>query len=156
MQKTPDSTGFHAEARLRVRYAETDQMGVVYHANYLVWFEVGRVELMRSMGLAYSHLEKEHGVMIAVVGVEVRYRSPARYDDEVAIRTSIAAIRGPVLKMRYRVVRVADEKLLCEGSTTHVVVDRNMSKSALPPEYDAAFRALLEPAQELAEAAERV
>ncbi|SEB58818.1 acyl-CoA thioesterase [Terriglobus roseus] len=149
MPQPQTSTRFHAEARLRVRYAETDQMGVVYHANYLVWFEVGRVELMRSMGLAYSQLEKDHGLMIAVVGVEVRYRSPARYDDEVAIRTTIAAIRGPVLKMSYRVVRVADEKLLCEGTTTHVVVDRNMGKAILPPAYDAAFRALLEPADGL-------
>jgi acyl-CoA thioester hydrolase len=118
-------------------------MGVVYHANYLVWFEVGRVELMRSMGLAYAQLEKDYGVMIAVAGAEIRYRSPARYDDEIAIRTSIAAVRGPVLKMHYRVVRVADEKLLCEGTTTHVVVDRDMNKSTLPQAYEAAFRALL-------------
>jgi acyl-CoA thioester hydrolase len=146
---------FHAEARLRVRYAETDQMGVVYHANYLIWFEVGRVELMRSMGLAYSQLEKDHGVMIAVVGVEVRYRSPARYDDEVAVRTTVAAIRGPVLKMHYRVVRVGDEKLLCEGTTTHVVVNREMGKAVLPPAYDAAFKALLGPAADLPMKADR-
>ena len=126
-------------------------MGVVYHANYLVWFEVGRVELMRSMGLAYSQLEKEHGVMIAVVGAELRYRSPARYDDEIAVRTSIAAIRGPVLKMQYRVVRIADEKLLCEGNTTHVVVDRNMNKSALPQPYEAAFRALMDSVEDVKE-----
>jgi len=119
-------------------------MGVVYHANYLIWFEVGRVELMRSQGLAYADLEKEYGVMIAVVGAEVRYRFPARYDDEVAIRTSVASMRGPLLKMAYRVVRVEDEKLLCEGTTTHVVVDRSMSRASLPPAYAAAFRALLD------------
>jgi acyl-CoA thioester hydrolase len=134
---------FHSEARLRVRYAETDQMGVVYHSNYLIWFEVGRVELMRSLGLAYSALEKEHGCLIAVVGVEARYRTAARYDDEIAVRTRITAMRGPVLKIAYEVVRVEDDKLLCEGATTHIVVNRAMEKRNLPAEYEAAFRALL-------------
>lgn len=135
---------FHSEARLRVRYAETDQMGVVYHANYLVWFEVGRVELMRSLGLAYADLEKEHGCLIAVVGVEARYRASARYDDEIAVRTRITAMRGPVLKMAYEVVRVEDGKLLCEGSTSHVVVSREMTKRELPEPYAQAFRNLLQ------------
>jgi acyl-CoA thioester hydrolase len=134
---------FHAETRLRVRYAETDQMGVVYHANYLVWFEVGRVELIRSIGLVYSNLEKDHGCMIAVVGVDARYRSPARYDDEIVVRTRITAMRGSMLKMSYEIVRVEDEKLLCEGTTTHIVVSREMTQRALPEQYESAFRALL-------------
>lgn len=133
----------HAEARLRVRYAETDQMGVVYHANYLVWFEVGRVELMRSLGLEYKRLEEEFGCMIAVVEAQLRYRSPARYDDEIAIRTTIHAMRGPVIKMRYKVLRVEEERLLCEGETTHVVVGRDMKKRSLPEPYAHAFRTLL-------------
>ena len=134
----------HAEARLRVRYAETDQMGVVYHSNYLIWFEVGRVELLRSLGVPYKQLEQEHGCMIAVVGAELRYRSPARYDDEIAVRTSLLAMRGAVIKIGYHVVRVEDEKLLCEGVTTHVVVDRAMTKRTLPETYERAFRALLQ------------
>ncbi|MGI4853092.1 MAG: acyl-CoA thioesterase [Janthinobacterium lividum] len=134
---------FHAEARLRVRYAETDQMGVVYHANYLVWFEVGRVELLRSLGIPYKQLEEEHGRMIAVVGAEVRYRAPARYDDEIAVRTSLLAMRGPVLKIGYQVVRVSDGKLLCDGKTTHVVVDRQMTKQSLPEPYLRVFQGLL-------------
>lgn len=134
------SDEFQVEARLRVRYAETDQMGVVYHANYLVWFEVGRVEFMRAIGLAYADLERDHGCLIAVVGVEVKYRSPARYDDEIAVRTRITALRGSVLKMAYDVVRVADGKLLCEGSTTHIVVDCEMQKRELPEQYATAFR----------------
>jgi acyl-CoA thioester hydrolase len=133
----------HAEARLRVRYAETDQMGVVYHANYLVWFEVGRVELMRALGLEYKLLEQDFGCMIAVVEAKARYRAPARYDDEVAVRTSLAAMRGPVLKMEYQVVRVGDGVLLCEGETMHVVVDRSIRKRLLPAPYAEAFRALL-------------
>lgn len=143
---------FHAEARLRVRYAETDQMGVVYHANYLVWFEVGRVEMLRSLGVPYKQLEEEYGRMIAVVGAEVRYRAPARYDDEIAVRTSLLAMRGPVMKIGYQVVRVSDGKLLCDGKTTHVVVDRQMAKQSLPEPYLRIFRRLLQHASPDAEA----
>ena len=133
----------HAEARLRVRYAETDQMGVVYHANYLVWFEVGRVELMRALGLEYKLLEQDFGCMIAVVEARARYRAPARYDDEIAVRTTLQVLRGAVLKMTYDVVRIHDEQLLCEGETMHVVVDRAMKKRPLPAPYEEAFRALI-------------
>ncbi len=128
---------------MRVRYAETDQMGVVYHANYLVWFEVGRVELMRVCGLPYSRLEQEFSCMIAVAGVEVRYRLPARYDDEILVRTRLLAMRGPVLRIGYEVVRAGEDKLLCEGTTTHVVVGRDMAKRLLPEPYRVAFQTLL-------------
>ena len=74
-----------AETRVRVRYAETDQMGVVYHANYLVWFEVGRVEFIRQMGLDYRSMEKDENAMIAVVEATARYKAPARYDDELVV-----------------------------------------------------------------------
>ena len=103
------------EARVRVRYAETDQMGIVYHANYLVWFEVGRVELIRAMGLDYKKMEQETGCMIAVVEATARYRSPARYDDELVVETRLNASRGSVIRFGYRVVRPADSVLLCEG-----------------------------------------
>lgn len=134
---------FHAEARLRVRYAETDQMGVVYHANYLIWFEVGRVELLRSLGIPYQRLEQEFDCLIAVVGAELRYRSPARYDDEIAVRTRLVLLRGSLMKIRYQVIRVADDRLLCEGETTHLVVSRNMERTTLPAPYEAVFRRLL-------------
>ncbi len=118
-------------------------MGVVYHANYLVWFEVGRVELLRSLGVPYGRLEKEFDCLIAVAGVEARYRSPARYDDEIAVRTRLLAMRGSVMKIAYEVVRAGDGTLLCEGTTTHVVVNRHMQTRTLPPEYEQAFRRLL-------------
>ncbi len=118
-------------------------MGVVYHANYLVWFEVGRVELMRSLGLEYKRLEADFGCMIAVVEASARYRMPARYDDEIAVRTRIAALRGSVMKIEYEVVRVADEALLATGGTTHVVVGRDMVRRTLPGVYEDAFRALM-------------
>ena len=122
-------------ARVRVRYAETDQMGVVYHANYLVWFEVGRVEFMRAHGLSYREMEIEEGCMIAVVEATARYRAPARYDEELAVETRLVSARGSLIRFGYRVVREADDVLLCEGETLHVVVGRDMKRRRLPAKY---------------------
>lgn len=135
--------------QVRVRYAETDQMGIVYYANYLVWFEIGRVELLRSLGLAYSQLEKEHECILPVVEASCRYRSPARYDDEILIETRPALLRGSVLKFAYRIFRAADQKgkereLLAEGETVHVVCDDQLNRKALPPHYADALRALMD------------
>jgi acyl-CoA thioester hydrolase len=130
------------EARVRVRYAETDQMGVVYHSNYLVWFEIGRVELIRSMGLDYKQMEAE-GCGIAVVDVHVRYRASARYDDELVVQTTLLAARGAVVRFGYKVLRVEDGVLLCEGETMHVVVGKDMKKRSLPPKYAERFAAHL-------------
>ena len=98
----------YAEARVRVRYAETDQMGVVYHANYFIWFEVGRVEFIRQMGLDYKSMEQEEGALIAVAEATARYKAPARYDDELLVRTSLAGVRGPIVRFRYAVLRAED------------------------------------------------
>lgn len=131
-----------SETRVRVRYAETDQMGVVYHANYLVWFEVGRVEFIRQLGLDYKSMERE-GCGIAVVDVSVRYKAPARYDDELIVQTRLTAARGAVIRFGYRIVRAADDLLLCEGETMHVVVGRDMKKQSLPQKYAERFAAHL-------------
>jgi len=132
-----------SETRVRVRYAETDQMGVVYHANYLVWFEVGRVEFIRQLGLDYKSMEREDGCGIAVVQVDARFRAPARYDDELVIETRLLAARGPVVRFGYRILRVEDGVLLCEGETGHVVVGKDMKKCALPQRYAERFAAWL-------------
>lgn len=142
------------ETRVRVRYAETDQMGVVYHANYLVWFEVGRVELIRQMGLDYSRLELEDGCLIAVVEATARYKAPARYDDELIVQTRVTGVRGSVLRLAYRILRAADGLLLCEGATTHVVVGRDMQRRPLPERYLERFRAFHVP-EETTEGDER-
>lgn len=118
---------------IRVRYAETDQMGVVYYANFFVWFEIGRVELLRQLGFNYKTMEVEDDCFIPVVEASCRYKSPARYDDELTIETAVTGVRGAVLKFRYRVVR--DAQVLAEGETTHVVTDRTMTKRALPEKY---------------------
>src|ERR1700722_5041163 len=106
-------------------------MGVVYHASYLVWFEVGRVEFMRSHGLSYREMEQEEGCMIAVVEATARYRAPARYDGELVVETKLTSARGAVVRFSYKVLRQEDEVLLCEGETVHVVVGKDMKKRAL-------------------------
>lgn len=123
------------EVRLRVRYAETDQMGVVYYSNFLVWFEIGRVELLRQLGFDYKTMEIEEDCFIPVVEANCRYKAPARYDDELVIDTRVTGVRGAVLKFRYRVVRVSDQQLLAEGETIHVVTDHTLTKRALPEKY---------------------
>jgi acyl-CoA thioester hydrolase len=132
---------------VRVRYAETDQMGIVYYANFLVWFEIGRVELLRSLGLAYSQLETDHQCILPVVEANCRYKSPARYDDRILIETRPSMLRGSVIKFAYRILRKGAEgeepKLLAEGETVHVVCDDQMKKKPLPPEHAAALRALM-------------
>ena len=128
------------ETRLRVRYAETDQMGVVYHSNHLIWFEVGRVELMRQMGFSYRDLEREDGRFIAVAEVKCRYRAPVYYDEEVVVRTCLKSVRESVVVFGYELLRGENGGLLAEGETTHIVTDSNMKIAALPKKYLTAFR----------------
>jgi acyl-CoA thioester hydrolase len=129
------------ETRLRVRYAETDQMGVVYHANHLIWFEVGRVELMRQMGFSYREMERDDGRFIAVAEVTCRYRAPVFYDEEVLVRTRLTGVRESVVIFSYELVRADSGTLLAEGETTHIVTDSNMKIAVLPEKYLTAFRA---------------
>jgi acyl-CoA thioester hydrolase len=136
-------SGIVGEAKLRVRYAETDKMGVVYHSNFIVWFEVGRVELLRTLGFRYKDLEIEHDCHIAVVDVRCRYKSPAYYDDELVIRTRLKNLRGSLMHFAYEVVRTSDQQLLAEGETTHIVVNSKFEKTTLPSHLQAAFEAAL-------------
>ena len=128
------------ETRLRVRYAETDQMGVVYHSNHLIWFEVGRVELMRQMGLSYRDIERDDGLFIAVAEVTCRYRAPAYYDEEIVVRTWLKKVRDSVIIFRYELVRLETGALLADGETTHIVTDAKMKVSTLPEKYLNIFR----------------
>jgi acyl-CoA thioester hydrolase len=131
------------ETTIRVRYAETDQMGVVYHSNHLIWFEVGRIELMRQMGFSYRDMEREDGLFIAVAEVKCRYRAPAYYDEEVVVRTRLKNIRESVVVFSYELVRAETGVLLAEGETTHIVTDAKMKVAALPEKYLTAFRAAI-------------
>jgi len=131
------------ETRLRVRYAETDQMGVAYHSNHLIWFEVGRVEFMRQLGFSYRDMEREEGRFIAVAEVTCRYRAPVRYDEEVVVRTRLKHVRKSVIVFSYELLRAEDRSLVAEGETAHVVTDSEMKKAALPEKYLNAFRKTL-------------
>lgn len=123
------------ETRIRVRYAETDQMGVVYYANFFVWFEIGRVELLRQLGFDYKTMEVEDDCFIPVLEATCRYKAPARYDDELIIQTEGSSHRSYILKFRYRVLRGPHRQLLAEGETIHMVTDHAMRKKDLPEKY---------------------
>ncbi len=129
-----------SESRLRVRYAETDQMGVVYHSNHFIWFEIGRVELMRELGFSYRDIEQNEGLFIAVADARCRYKAPVRYDDEVIVRTHLKNVRESFVHFSYEIVRAGDTELLAEGETTHIVTDKQMKTAALPEKYLQAFR----------------
>jgi acyl-CoA thioester hydrolase len=124
---------------LRVRYAETDQMGVVYYANYLVWFEIGRTDFCRQRGFAYREMEAQDGLYIMVAEARCRYKAPARYDDEIEVRTSLREVRKRVLVFRYEIYRQLDEELLAEGETVHVITDREGRPRVLPDRYRELF-----------------
>jgi acyl-CoA thioester hydrolase len=129
------------ETRLRVRYAETDQMGVVYHSNHFVWFEVGRVELMRQLGFSYRDMEREDNCYIAVVDARCRYRAPATYDDEIIVRTYIKSVRDSVVHFGYELLRASDGLLIAEGETTHIAIDGDKKTTTFPPKYMTVLRA---------------
>jgi len=131
-------------AELRVRYAETDQMGVVYYANYLVWFEIGRVEFLRSLGFDYKQMEIEDGCILPVVEANCRYKAPARYDDLLLIEATPTLLRGSLLKFAYRIIRASNARegqlVLAEGETVHIVCDASMQKRLMPERYAAPIR----------------
>lgn len=127
------------EAQLRVRYAETDQMGVVYHSNYLVWFEVGRVEMLRQLGFTYREMEKQDDTHIAVVDVRCRFKSPAHYDDLITVQTHLINVRESLLHFGYKIARAGDGTVLAEGESVHLVVNSEFKRIHLPKKYLAPF-----------------
>jgi acyl-CoA thioester hydrolase len=118
-------------SRVRVRYAETDKMGVVYYANYFVWFEVGRTDLLRESGWNYREMEAD-GFGLPVIEACCTYRAPAKYDDDIDVRTTGALLSPVRVKFSYEVVRAADAATLATGTTVHATVDRNGRPCRLP------------------------
>lgn len=112
------------ETTLRVRYQETDQMGVVYHANYLTWFEVGRTEFIRQAGYPYSSFE-ERGILLPVIHANLHYKNPARYDDEVIVRTKVKSFSGVRITFAYEIIQKHSGLLLVSGETEHVWVNKD-------------------------------
>jgi acyl-CoA thioester hydrolase len=127
------------ETRLRVRYAETDQMGVVYYANYLVWMEVGRVELCKARGFNYRDMERDDGVLLAVAEACCRYLSPARFDDEVIVKAWIEEANTRMATFAYEMRLAEGDRKLATGHTRHIFVNREMRRARLPEKYHAMF-----------------
>lgn len=128
-----------AEARFRVRYAETDQMGVVYYANYLVWMELGRVELCRALGVRYRDMEAEDGVLLAVVESNCRYLCPARYDEQVVVTCRIEHASPRGVRFGYTISNWESGRVLAKGYTKHIFCGRDMKPSRLPLKYYQTF-----------------
>jgi len=127
------------EVAIRVRYAETDRMGIVYHSNFVIWFEVGRVELLRQLGFQYSEMEQHDNCHIPVVDLRVRFKAPAQYDDEIVVRTELKNVRSSLLHFSYEVFRQSDRALLATGETMHIIVDDKFDRRPLPEKYMKAF-----------------
>jgi acyl-CoA thioester hydrolase len=123
------------ETLLRVRYSETDKMGIVYYANYLVWFEIGRAEFCRARGFSYRDMEEQDDAFLVVAEAYCRYKAPAYYDDELLVRTHIAELRRRSLRFGYEIVRVSDDQIIAEGETGHVVTDGSGRVRSFPEGY---------------------
>jgi acyl-CoA thioester hydrolase len=129
----------HHETCIRVRYAETDQMGVVYYANYLVWMEVGRVEYCKARGFEYKQMELEDGVFLAVAEAHCRYASPARFDEEVVIRTWVEEANSRMVRFGYEMRLPADGRKLATGETKHIFLGRDLRPCRMPEKYRGKF-----------------
>ena len=127
-------------SHLKVRYAETDQMGVVYYANYLIWMEVGRVGLVRGLGLDYKKLEQTEGLYLSVIEANCRYLYPARFDQEIAIETSIQEANSRMVEFGYRILSLNPDRLLATGTTRHIWLNRDFRPARLPGQYQAMLR----------------
>jgi len=126
--------GWH-ETEVRVRYAETDQMGIAHHANYLIWFEAGRSDLCRARGFSYKEMEEQENALMVVAESYVRYKSPAFYEDLLHIHTRIGEMRSRSIRFTYEIYRPADGLLIAEGETLHLVTDHHQKVRKIPEIY---------------------
>jgi acyl-CoA thioester hydrolase len=124
-----------ADAVIRVRYAETDQMGIVYHGNYFTWLEIGRVELCRHLGFEYKRMESEDETFIVVAEASCRFKRPAQFDDLLVVRTRVTRADKRMLRFAYEILRQPSDELLATAETTHVICDRQGRPKSLPEKY---------------------
>jgi acyl-CoA thioester hydrolase len=144
-RKHADANAFpYFDTTVRVRYAETDQMGVVYYGNYYAWFEVGRVELCRQLGFEYKQMEIEDDSYIVVAESSCRYRRPAKFDDLLRIRTRVSELQRRTIRFHYEIMRDATNELVATGETLHVICDRQGRPKSLPEKYKKYFVAGVE------------
>jgi acyl-CoA thioester hydrolase len=134
MNKSDGAMDF-VETTVNVRYAETDQMGIVYYANYLVWFEVGRVAWCKAKGFHYAEMESEDKRYLMVAEASCRYKAPAQFEQDIIVRTGLAKATDRIIHYRYEICRKSTGQLLATGETTHVVADMNFRPARLPDRY---------------------
>lgn len=132
----------YSETAVRVRYAETDQMGVVYYGNYFTWFEIGRVEFCRQLGFEYKRMETEDDSMLVVAKASCRYKRPARFDDLLTIRTRITESKRRLISFDYEIVHQPSGETVATGETVHVICDRAGRPRSLPEKYRKYFPAV--------------
>jgi acyl-CoA thioester hydrolase len=138
---TPPPTAY-ADTTIRVRYAETDQMGVVYYGNYFTWFEIGRVELCRQLGFEYKRMESEDDSYIVVAEAYCRYKRPVRFDDVLTIRTRITQSQRRTVRFGYEILQQQSSELIATGETLHVICDRLGRPKSIPEKYRKFFPAI--------------
>jgi acyl-CoA thioester hydrolase len=138
MSRHADEPDF-VETTVNVRYAETDQMGIVYYANYLVWFEVGRVAWCKAKGFHYAEMESREGRFLMVAEASCRYKAPAHFEEDIVVRTALAKATDKVIRYRYEICQKNTRQLLATGETAHVVTDLNFRPLRLPDHYRAYF-----------------
>ena len=131
--------GERHETLVRVRYAETDKMGIVYYANYLIWFEIGRAEYCRARGFSYSEMEETDDAFLVVAESYCRYKAPAYYDDDLVVRTHVTELRRRSVRFGYEVVRLSDGTIIAEGETGHVVTNADGRVISMPEHYRTAL-----------------
>jgi acyl-CoA thioester hydrolase len=139
-----------ADTTIRVRYAETDQMGIVYYANYFTWFEIGRVELCRQLGFEYKKMELEDDSYIVVADARCRYKRPARFDDLLVIRTRILDSQRRTVRFGYEIFHQSSGDVVAIGETLHVICNHDGRPKSLPEKYRKYFSAMKRPHSQLA------
>jgi len=144
----PDQAAVRSyETSFRVRYAETDQMGVVYYANYLVWMELGRAEYCRAAGIRYRDMEVDDGILLAVVEAHCRYLRPARYDDEITVKTWVLNANRRMVEFHYEIRDAHSGRQLAGGETKHMFLGADLRPVRLPEKYLPLFGITSAPAQ---------
>lgn len=123
------------ETTIRTRYSETDQMSVIYHANYFSWFEIGRTDYFRKVGMTYKSLEDQN-ILLPVIDVGCKYLVAAKYDDELIIRTRLTMLKGVKLQFEYEIIRKEDNQLLAQGYTKHGFVDKGLRPVNFKKKYN--------------------
>ena len=140
-RRATEAMSDYSETTVRVRYAETDQMGMVYHGNYFTWFEVGRVELCRQLGFEYRQMEIEDDSFIVVAEAQCRYKRPAHFDEVLVVRTRLSNSQRRTIRFKYEIVSQSSGELIATGETTHVICDKLGRPKSLPEKYRQYFAA---------------